>query len=138
MNIKIIFKVSVLLFGLVMVIFASKYFASQPFQNSLDQVFQTGSQFQWCRPEASLSWLDQVMVDKTKSWKQDAVAQKYCTVQMESIQGIDLKTAAWSQLAQGFDTKGKAVYLEWDRDLKVFRVAGLPFKSSVLFKDITE
>jgi len=139
MNAKFIFKLSLLIFALVGVIFASKYFSSQPFQNSLDSAFEAGSQFQWCTTTNSkFKWLNTDIAKKTKSVAKDMVAKKYCVVQMESIQGIDIKTAAWEKLAEGLDSGGQVVYLEWDRALKIFRAAGLPFKSSILYKDLTD
>lgn len=136
---KLIFKVSILVFGLVAVLYASKYFSSQPFQNSLDDVFQAGSQFKWCSTtQSKFKWLNPEIAQKTKSVSTDMVAKKYCFVQMESIQGIDLKTAHWDKLAEGLDSGGQVVYLEWDKALQIFRAAGLPFKSSVLYKDLTD
>ncbi|MBC7458763.1 MAG: hypothetical protein H7235_10815 [Bdellovibrionaceae bacterium] len=139
MNAKLIFKISILVFGLAAVIFASKYFSSQPFQNSLDDVFQAGSQFQWCSTTNSkFKWLNPAIAKKTKSVAKNGLAEKYCFVQMESIQGIDIKIAKWDKLAQGLDSGGQVVYLEWDKGLQIFRAAGLPFKSSVLYKDLTD
>jgi hypothetical protein len=138
MNHKFIFKIVILLFALVAVIFASKYFSSLPFQNSLDQVFQAGSQFQWCSTtDSKFKWLNVHMDQKTKSIDKTAVAKKYCLVQMESIQGIDIKMAKWDKLAEGLDSAGQVVYLEWDSALQIFRAAGLPFKSSILYNDLT-
>lgn len=139
MNAKLIFRVSILVFGLCAVIYAMKYFSSQPFQNSLEDVFQAGSQFQWCTTTHSkFKWLNPDIATKTKSVAKDMVAKKYCTVQMESIQGVDIKTAKWDKLAEGLDSGGQVVYLEWDKALRIFRAAGLPFKSSVLYKDLTD
>ncbi len=139
MNVKLFVKVSVLIFGLAMVIYASKYFSSQPFQNSLDEVFQASSQFQWCTTTNSkFKWLNADIAKKTKSIAKDMVANKYCFVQMESIQGVDIKQAKWEKLAEGLDSGGQVVYLEWDKALKIFRAAELPFKSSVLYKDLTD
>jgi hypothetical protein len=139
MNAKLIFRVSILIFGLVAVIFASKYFSSQPFQSSLDEVFQAGSQFQWCSTTNSkFKWLNADIAAKTKSLDKDAVAKKYCMVQMESIQGIDIKTAKWEKIAEGLDSGGQVVFLEWDKALQIFRASGLPFKSSFLYKNLTD
>lgn len=139
MNAKLIFKLSILIFGLCAVIYASKYFSSQPFQSSLDDVFKAGSQFQWCTTTNSkFKWLNADIAQKTKALSKDMVAKKYCFVQMESIQGIDIKTASWAKLAEGLDSGGQVVYLEWDKALQIFRAAGLPFKSSVLYKDLTD
>ncbi len=123
-----------LTFGLVMVNFASKYFSSQPFQNNLDEVFKVGSQFQWCSTQ--FQWLNDDMAAKTKSQDPDQVTKKYCVVYMESIQGVDLKKATWKKLSEGLDSGGQVVYLEWDKALQIFRAAGLPFKSSVLSRDL--
>ena len=139
MGAKLIFKLSILIFALFAVIYAAKYFSSQPFQNSLDNAFQAGSQFQWCTTTNSkFKWINTDIARKTKSVSKDMVAKKYCFVQMESIQGIDIKTAHWEKLAEGLDSGGQVVYLEWDKALQIFRAAGLPFKSSILYKDLTD
>lgn len=139
MGVKLIFKLSILIFALFAVIYASKYFSSQPFKSSLDEVLQAGSQFQWCTTTNSkFKWLNAEIAQKTKAVSKDMVAKKYCFVQMESIQGIDIKTAQWEKLAEGLDSGGQVVYLEWDKALKIFRAAGLPFKSSILYKDLTD
>jgi hypothetical protein len=139
MNAKLIFKVSILIFALVAVLFASKYFSSQPFQSSLDEAFKVGSQFQWCSTtNSAFKWLNDDIAAKTKSINKDILAKKYCFVQMESIKGIDIKTAKWEKLAEGLDSGGQMVFLEWDKALQIFRAAGLPFKSSFLYKDLTD
>jgi hypothetical protein len=147
MNIKFIFRISVLIFALCAVIFASKYFSSDPFQSSLDEMFNLpGKPFQWCvymntKLEQKFKWVDAAidakMQARPKPLTQDQMAQKYCTVQMENIESVDLKKVRWVRLAQGFDSGGQAVLLEWDVALQVFRVAGLPFKSSILYSDLT-
>lgn len=85
-------------------------------------------------------WVDPTIDQKMKARPRltsDQMAQKYCTVQMENIQGADLKKAQWQRLAEGFDSGGQSISLEWDSSLQLFRVAGLPFKSSILYSDLT-
>lgn len=142
MSIKLIFKLSILVFALVMVIFASKYFSSAPFQSSLQDAFSIGARFEWCSPRNhDLKWLDEninrKMLNQSSSSAQK-MTEKYCLVQMESIQGVDLKTAQWKKLAQGTDSGGQTVYLEWDPALHLYRAAGLPFKSSILDHDFAQ
>ena len=139
MNAKLIFRISILIFGLAGVIYASRYFSSRPFQSSLDEVFQTGSRFQWCSTaRTNFKWFDAEIAQKTKLISRENLAKTYCYVQMESIQGIDIKKANWAKLAEGLDSEGQVVALEWDRSLQIFRAAGLPFKSSVLYKDLAD
>ena len=139
MNAKLIFRIVILISGLVGVIYASHYFSSRPFQSSLDEVFQTGSRFQWCSTtQAKFKWFNAEIAQKTKRLGPDNLAKTYCYVQMESIQGIDIKNANWDKLAEGLDSEGQVVYLEWDRTLHLFRAAGLPFKSSVLYKELAD
>ncbi len=139
MNAKLIFKLSILIFGLVMVIVGSRYFSSKPFESSLDQVFQAGSQFQWCATQPNhFKWLNQKIAEKNNSLSPDQLAKKFCFVQMESIQGVDIKKAKWEQIATSLDSGGQPVYLEWDQALQLFRAAGLPFKSPILYKELSQ
>lgn len=146
MKTKLFIKISILLFALFMVVTASKYFASPPFEKSLDQAFNLpGKPFQWCSyslkdQNKKFEWLNSDLKKKinVRDGQLTAVqiSQKYCTVQLENIQGIDLKSVRWEKLAQGFDSAGEIVTLEWDQSLQVFRVSGLPFKSSILYTDL--
>lgn len=139
MGIKLILKLSILIFALVVVIFASQYFSSSPFQNSLQEAFSIGSRFEWCSAQKqNIHWLNEDINKKMAFYEKNSVqkmTEKYCVVQMESIQGIDLKAAQWQKLAQGMDSAGQTVYLEWDPALRLYRAAGLPFKSSILDHD---
>jgi hypothetical protein len=138
--IKVFFKVSILLIGLFMVITASRYFASDDFKGSIDGLFNVqGRPFQWCRADKEkFRWLDESVASKYSSWTEGQLAQKYCLLQLESITGVDLKQVKWVPLAESVDADGKPTVLEWDRHLVVFRVAGLPFKSSFLYYDLTK
>ena len=137
---KLFFKVSVLIFGLVMVIAASKYFSSFKFQNSLDQVFNppAGQSFQWCNGKAhDFKWLDMELQKKYSDVAFEKVAHKFCLVQMGSVSGVDLSQVQWKKLAQGQDSGGQTVYLEGNIQLQIFRAAGLPFKSALLAKELS-
>lgn len=140
MNIKLIFKVTVLIVALVMVFLASKYFSSTVFKQELQGAFDIGARFEWCSAhKRKIQWINEKLNQKmqvlAKKIPEQKLTEKYCVVQMESIQGIDLKTAKWEKLAQGIDSGGQIVFLEWDPALHVYRAAGLPFKSSILDRD---
>lgn len=137
MSIKIIFRVSVLIFALVMVIFASKYFSSEQFQSSLNDVFNTKVRtFQWCdgRPD-HFKWIDADLENKFRMQPADRVSKKFCLVQIQPVQADDLKSVEWMKLAQGYDSGGQIVYLEQAMKGPVFRAAGLPFKSTILYQE---
>lgn len=140
MNVKLFFKISVLIFGLVMVVAASKYFSSFKFQSSLDQVFNppVGHSFQWCNGQAQhFEWLDAGLKKKYLGVDAQKVARKFCLVQMGSVSGVDLNQVQWKKLAQGQDSGGQVVYLEGNLQLQLFRAAGLPFKSALLDQELS-
>ena len=142
MNVKLIFKVGILIFALTMVIVASRYFSSTLFQNSLQNAFEVGARFEWCSAQKQkIQWLNEKINQKmqamAKKIPERKLTEKYCVVQMESIQGVDLKTVQWQKLAQGVDSGGQMVFLEWDPVLHIYRAAGLPFKSSILDRDFS-
>ncbi len=135
MNAKVFLKIVALVFGLILVIYASKYFSSNSFHSSVESLFNNINYFQWCSYEKhKVIWLDPAINKKMTDRQQST--HKYCVVQMESIQGLDISHAQWRKVAQGFDSNGQVVFLEWDPATGVYRAAGLPFKSSILDQDL--
>lgn len=138
MNIKLIFKVSVLLFALVLVIAGRKFFSSSGFQQKANDVFATEAKsFQWCSADRKIFvWTEPLFMQKYKNQPQANLAKRFCLLMAETIQGVDLKTVDWTQIATSVDSEGQTVVLEWNKEKNLFRADGLPFKSSSLSREI--
>ena len=111
---------------------------SPGFHKNATDVFATNaSPFQWC---SSLSkvfvWTDSALALKFKTITQDQLAKKFCLVQAETIQGVDIKLLNWTPIAESVDSEGQKVILEWNKEKKLYRADGLPFKSSSLSQEI--
>lgn len=138
MNFKLIFKISVLVFALVLVVAGRRFFKSADFQKNANEIFAVeGKPFQWCSPERkTFMWIDTNLASRFKNQPPEAIAKKYCLILAESIQGVDLSTISWTPIAQSVDSEGQKVVLEWNKEKKLYRADGLPFKSSSLSREI--
>ncbi len=138
MNIKLFFKISMLVFALVLVVAGRKFFTSAGFQKNANDVFAvTASPFQWCTFERKIFvWTDRALALKFKAASPEQLAKKFCLVQAETIQGVDIKTVNWTPIAESVDSEGQKVILEWNKEKKLYRADGLPFKSSSLSLEI--
>ncbi len=139
MNIKLIFKISVLIFALILVFMGRKFFSSPGFQKNAAEVFTAhASPFQWCSIERNkFIWTQPDLNLKYKNMSPTQLAKKFCLVQAETIQGVDLKAITWTPIAVSVDSEGQKVILEWNTENKLFRADGLPFKSSSLSLEIS-
>lgn len=138
MNVKLIFKISVLVFTLILVLAGRKFFMSPGFQKEATEVFAVSARpFQWCSSERKIFiWTEPVLATKYKNQPQEKLAKIFCTAAAEAIQGVDLTSAKWIAIAQAVDSEGQKVILEWDKEKKLFRGDGLPFKSTTLSREI--
>lgn len=138
MNFKLIFKISVLVFALVLVVAGRRFFKSADFQKNANEIFAVeGKPFQWCSPERkTFMWIDTELAARFKNHPPETIAKKYCLILAESIQGVDLSTIPWTPIAQSVDSEGQKVVLEWNKEKKLYRSDGLPFKSSSLSREI--
>ena len=138
MNIKLIFKIGVLIFALILVVMGRRFFNSAGFEKNATQVFTaTNSPFQWCSFERKIFiWTDPGLIAKYKNQTQAMLSKKFCLVQSETIQGVDIKSVTWTPIAESVDSEGQKVVLEWNTEKKLYRADGLPFKSSSLSREI--
>lgn len=135
MNKALLFKIILLLAGLLGVISLSQFISSSQFKQNLNGVFFPNVQsYQWCDPRyENMRWssaASEVIAQINLKTKEER--QKFCIVSFEGIQGVDLKSAQWSDLLEGAKPEGQKVILRWDAALKVYLVDGLPFQSASL------
>jgi len=138
MNIKLIFKIGVLVFALALVLLGRQFFLSPGFQKNANDIFAVKAHpFQWCSAERKIFiWAQSQLVLKYKNQSQDLLAKKFCLIQAETIQGVDVKSVSWTPIAESVDSEGQKVVLEWNIEKKLYRADGLPFKSSSLSREI--
>ncbi len=136
--VKIFIKISVLVFALVGVLFVMKAVSSNSFQDSLSGLFMPpGIPMKWCSTEGkTFKWFNSEVESKYSAWTELQLLHKFCNVHMESVTNVDMTQANWTKLAESRDAEGKIAILEWDQQQQLFRVAGLPFKSSFLNVDL--
>lgn len=111
---------------------------SPGFQKNANDIFAVEAKpFQWCSPERkTFIWTDTTLATRFQTQPPEALAKTYCLILAESIQGVDLKTVLWIPIAESVDSEGQKVTLEWNKENKLFRANGLPFKSSRLSREI--
>lgn len=138
MNIKLIFKIGVLIFALILVFMGRNFFNSAGFQQNATEVFAvTSSPFQWCSFERNIFvWKQPSLIVKYKNQSPAQLVKKFCLVHAETIQGVDPKVVIWTTIAESVDSEGQKVILEWNSEKKLYRADGLPFKSSSLSLEI--
>lgn len=144
MNIKIILKLSVLIFALLLVMMSYKYFASSNFQDGLNALFNVPADpsgptrnFEWCSAkQVKFEWAEAQFKDRFKNHHSSDQAKVFCIVSIEQVSGDLIKKAKWKPLAKALDSAGKDISLDWDPELRIYRAGGLPFKSTKLSKDL--
>ncbi len=138
MNIKLIFKISVLIFALGLVLVGRKFFSSVGFKKNATDIFAVEAHsFQWCSPQhQKFLWTEARLTQKFSALTATQLAKKFCLVYAETIQGVDLQKVQWSPIAESVDGEGQKVILERNLENKLFRADGLPFKSSSLGREI--
>jgi hypothetical protein len=138
MNLKLIFKISVLILALVLVIAGRQFFMSPGFHKNANDVFSVAANpFQWCSSKQNLfTWVEPKLAKKYSDQSQAQLAQMFCLILAETVQGVDLATIHWTPIAESVDSEGQKVVLDWNTEKKLFRANGLPFKSSSLSREI--
>lgn len=95
--------------------------------------------FQWCSESTgSVAWQEAALKAKYKKWTDHALRKKFCKVDLEPLSEAEMNNANWRDLALASDSQASLVKLEWDKALKVFRAAGLPFKSKKLSRELLD
>lgn len=137
MNTKLVLKLLILTFGLLMVVMASQYSNSGGMKSALNSLFgvDTPSQqkLNWCASHVvDFVWIASEVPEKLKKLDIPTLLEDYCELKTEAIQGVDLDKVQWASLAESNGATGIKTLLEWNQSLGLFRSGGLPFKSSSL------
>ena len=143
MNKKIIIKLSLLVLGLVVLFYFKKsleqFSQSSPVQAPVAPVFDDLKSFQWCSEvQGQFTFKRGNHLLHFSKFSDAYIKKQFCTVDMESFAGIDVKkVTSWEVLATAVDSGGGQVLLEWNAEHRLFKADGLPFKSKKLAKKLS-
>lgn len=103
------------------------------------EITKSVASFQWCSEnKGTVKWQEAELKAKYKKWTDHALRKKFCKVDLEPLSETEMSNANWRDLALATDSQAALVKLEWDKALKVFRAAGLPFKSKKLSRELLD
>lgn len=143
MNKKIILKLGLLVFGLAVFFYFKKSldsFSQSPAAKApIAAVFNDLKSFQWCSEvQGQLNFKRGNHLLHFAKFSDAEVKKQFCTVDMESFTGIDVKKITnWETLATAVDSGGGAVKLEWNAEHRLFKADGLPFRSKKLVQKLS-
>ena len=141
MKTKLVLKLSILLFGLVMVVMFRNFSEKGSLVNAFNSLFGISNEpkVNWCADHVvDFVWLSPELPEKLKKLDMASLRNNYCELKTEAIQGIDLEQVNWAPLAESSGAAGKKSVLEWNKELGLFKSGGLPFKSSVLSRELVD
>lgn len=141
MNIKLIFKLSVLIFGLLLVVMFRQTMGSKSFTETLNGMFgvtNANNNINWCADHVvDVVWVSEEVPEKLKNLSLSDLRETYCQLKTEPILGVDLSTVQWKKLAESSGAAGQKTTLEWNKALNLFRAGGMPFKSSDFGRELS-
>lgn len=141
MNTKLVVKILLLVLGLLMVVLIRNFSGSEGFTASLNSFFGITNEpeLNWCAEHVvDVAWLSSEVPEKLKKLDMADLRNHYCELKTEPISGVDLDKVQWSPLAESSGATGIKTVLEWNKELGLFRSGGLPFKSSVLSRELVD
>lgn len=139
MNTKLIFKLVILIIGLIFVAMIYNYTSSGSMTRALNEMFGGGgvNKITWCADHVvDVAWVAPEVPARLKELDLPALRDRYCELKTEAIAGVDLDQVQWSTLAESSGATGIKTILEWNPGQKLFRSGGLPFKSSDLSQEL--
>jgi hypothetical protein len=141
MNIKLVFRLSVLILGLLLVIMFRQTMGSKTLTESLNAMFggtKPANVINWCADHVvDVVWLSEEVPEKLKSLDLSDLRETYCELKTEPIIGVELNTVTWAKLAESSGAAGQKTTLEWNKALNLFRAGGMPFKSSEFGQELS-
>lgn len=141
MNIKLVFKLSVLILGLLLVFMFRQTMGSKTFTESLSAMFGATKPVNvtnWCADHVvDVVWVSDEVPEKLKSLDLSDLRETYCELKTEPIMGVDLSTVEWKKLAESSGAAGQKTTLEWNKALNLFKAGGMPFKSSDFGRELS-
>ncbi len=134
MNKNLILKIMLLLFGLVVIIWFRQQMGSKNTMQTLNSIFGVEpkkNQFNWCADHVvDFSWIETDLPTELKSLDMSDLRENFCSFEVEPIIDVNMDQVTWTSLAESAGAAGQKTTLLWNRNLKLFKSGGLPFKSS--------
>lgn len=141
---KLILKVSFLICCLILVVIIMNYSTSIRFKQGLSQFFsESGQTMKWC-PEhvIDFKWLEESLTLQAKEkWSHATpkqIQEVFCSVLIEPIENRDLTKIQFKPLLLALSAEAKSALLEWSPESKMYRVQGMPFKSTRLTRELLD
>ncbi|MBX2988016.1 MAG: hypothetical protein KF802_08965 [Bdellovibrionaceae bacterium] len=129
---SLIVKTLILLSALGAVIWLGSQMRSDGFRRVLEGMFPPDSAWAWCPKN-----VQEVRLLNPERLIEDAgVRRQFCVVEMEPVEADLVKVAVFVPLLRVTGTDGSTIELETDAERGLFRVQGLPFRSSNLEKAV--
>lgn len=136
MKMKLLFKVLVLVFGLLMVYKFREFAGSRSFVETISSMFATpkpANTMNWCVDKViDVTWVSAEVPEKLKTMDMDDLRDDFCLITTEFIHDVDLSKVVWAPLAESQGPTAQKTTLEWNKELTVFKAGGMPFRSSKL------
>lgn len=144
MKLKLFLKVSLLAFCLVIVIAAMNLTSSAGFKQDISQIFSSNLQtMKWC-PEHTIDfqWLEKNLnAQASSNWSNASsklIEKTFCSLVMEPVVDVDLAQVVFKPLLLAQSAEAKTALLEWSPQSHLFRVQGMPFKSTRLSRELLD
>lgn len=141
MKTKFVLKLSILLFGLVVVLMFRNFSEKGSLATALNSLFgmEAEAKLNWCADHVvDVAWLSKEIPEKLQKLDMANLRNNYCELKTETIQGVELSQVQWLPLAESSGATGIKTILEWNKELSLFKSGGLPFKSSVLSRELVD
>ena len=141
MKTKLVLKLSILLFGLVMVVMFRNFSEKGSLAAAINNLFGVTNEpkLNWCADHVvDVAIVSNEAPEKFRKMDISDLRNNYCELNTEPIQGVDLNQVKWSHLAESSGATGIKTVLEWNKELELFRSGGLPFKSSILSRELVD
>lgn len=130
----------ILVLGLVLVLWFRQQMGSQSVTQTLGAMFGSApaqNTLDWCADHVvDFTWADTTIPKELREQEMSSLRDRYCRLAVEEIHNVDIDQVQWSPLADSSGAAGRRTTLLWNRDLKLFKSGGMPFKSSKLASEL--
>jgi hypothetical protein len=142
MKTKLILKVGFLVICLAIALSLMNFFSSDSFKKELNDIFAANVKvMKWCPDHTvDFQWMETDLsnpeIVKWKLKSSDEIKKNFCAISMDAAE-IKSTNQEFKPLLMAQSAEAKTVLLEWNREMKLFRVQGIVFSSQHLFDVVT-